>query len=227
MNKKSQLYLLHYFIRYSFIHVIFYSFFKKTYLNTSTRCQATSTWLHFPFCVIMLTSRSLAIALWLKVFVWFMITHHKWSVRLHLKVGKLGAKCFVSMTIFYFTYARFSLLNKLSRNCFASLETKIFSIKFLNEFMLDASTARWCGFPTFPHENAVVCWFGYIILQAELMTDRIIPPLCFTDEKPNQTGPSPFSNSSILLTCLYFRLLPLPLHTVSYICIQAEGGEME
>lgn len=82
---------------------------------------------------------------------WFMVTHQKWSVRLHFKGWDLGAECVQSVTILIWaTYARFTLLSRLPVNFLVSLETTIFRIRFLNGFMLDSSRARWCVWPYLP-----------------------------------------------------------------------------
>lgn len=126
------------------------------------------------------------------------------------KGWELGAECFETMNIFTLAmYTRFSLLSKLSRNYLAFLGTRIFSIRFLNEFMLDASRAWWCGWPYLPTPKCCVCRFGYMALQADLMTSNISPQWCFTNEKPAQTSPSPMY--------LYFHLFPLPLHTLLHL----------
>ena len=132
--------------------------------------------LHLPFYVLMLVISGRAAALWLCV-----ITPHDWSVRVHLKgLHVLRLWIFFTLAI----HARFSLLKKLARNCLAFSETKIFSIRFLNGFMLDASRARWCGWPHLPTPKCCVCQFGYMALQPELMTSNISPQRCFTGEKP-------------------------------------------
>lgn len=89
-----------------------------------------------------------------------MITHQKWSVRLHFKGWDLGTECFQSVTILaWATYARYTLLSRLPVNFLVSLETMIFRIRFLNGFILDSSRARWCVWPHLPTpECCLLVW---------------------------------------------------------------------
>lgn len=80
-----------------------------------------------------------------------MITHQIWSVRLHFKGWDWGAEYFQHVIILIWaTHARFTLLSRLPVNFLVCLETMIFRIRFLNGFVLDSSTARWCVWPYLP-----------------------------------------------------------------------------
>lgn len=111
-----------------------------------------------------------------------MITHQKWSVRLHFKGWDLGTECFQSVTILtWATYARFTLLSRLPVNFLVSLETMIFRIRFLNGFIWIPAEPGDVSGHTSRHQNAV-CWFGCTALQAWLRAGKTIPQLCFTAE---------------------------------------------
>lgn len=133
------------------------------------------------------------------------------------KDWELGAECFETMDIFTLaTYTRFRLLKKLSRNCLAFLKVRFFSMKFLNGFMSDASRAPPSPTKMLLHGLAggIYDWQCYTSVM-----------LYWFEARPH--WPLSFSDSPISPTYLHLHLFLLPLHTVSYFCTQAEGGEMD
>lgn len=150
---------------------------------------------------------------------WFMITHQIWSVRLHFKGWDWGAECFQhGIILIWATHGRFTLLSRLAVNFLVCLETTIFRIRFLNGFMLDSSTARWCVWPYLPTPNCcLLVWLHGLAGMTLCWQDYSSSALQM--RMPGCAVPSPFS-----LDCLSLHHSPPPVHTL-LIHIRAEGGE--
>lgn len=134
------------------------------------------------------------------------------------KDWELGAACFETMNIFILaTHARFRLLKKLSRDCLAFLKIRFVSMKFLNGFMSDARRA------TPSHTEMLLLGLAGGTYDRQYYSSEM---LYWWEARPNGF-PFSFSDSPISPTYLYLHLFLLPLHTVSYICTQTEGGEMD